>query len=368
MNEESENTANRSFRLHTQSEGVLLPPSEPENGQNPPAGLTGLNNLPFDHPLAATVRSAQDYARASKSAATQKAYNADWRDFTTWCALAGLVPLPASPEAVCLYIADLADRRGRKVSTITRRLTSIATAHRRAGYPSPCDMRNTGLADVYHGIRRKLGVRQAGKKAMTLDVLRAIVAAGGDTLKGTRDRALLLVGFAGGLRCSELAAIRVEHLNSHPAGVTVHLPRSKTDQEGQGRDVELPLGIQPDDTPLDELICPVRALRQWMGEAGITAGPVFRRVSWAQTVGGALNSASVRWILKQALRRAGVDENSVREYGAHSLRAGFVTVAYKNGARTKEIAQQTGHKSIVMVHKYIRDEEAAQSAARKLGM
>jgi integrase len=133
--------------------------------------------------------------------------------------------------------------------------------------------------------------------------------------------------------------------------------------------VELVWGVQPDSTAARESTCPVRALRTWLEDAAITSGPIFRKVTRYNTVSKqGLHKASIRIILKKALRKAGMDEDAVEDYGAHSLRAGFVTAAHRNGARLTEIAEQTGHKTLSMVCRYVRDDDDAQSAVRKLGM
>jgi len=229
-------------------------------------------------------------------------------------------------------------------------------------------MADPALAETWQGIRRTLGVRQKGMKAMSLRVLRKMLARAGCSLGATRDRALFLVGFAGGLRCSELANLRVEDLVRHPGGVTILLPASKTDQDRKGREVELARGRQPKNTPEERLLCPVRALDAWLGKANIRSGRVFRGVHARGAVATSLRPASVRWILRQALLKAGLDPDLVRAYGAHSLRAGFVTTAYKNGARKLDIAEQTGHRSMSTLRRYIRNERARRSAARSLGL
>jgi integrase len=319
-------------------------------------------------PLYSTVRAAQDYARAARSVATRLAYNSDWKDFSAWCTENRLAVLPAEPATVALYLSALAEK-GRKAATITRRLTSISTAHRRAGFPSPCDRSHTIVAETMQGIRRTLGTRQIGKEPVNLELLRKAISNAEGTLTASRDRALLLVGFAGGMRRSELAAMRIEHLHWHKKGMTIFLPSSKTDQEGQGREVELPLGVQPAMTPLSQLTCPVRALDQWLRQASIKEGAVFRKVTHAQTIRGALGPHSVGWIVKRALKRAGLTEGELARYGAHSLRAGFATEAYSNGASELAIMRQTGHKSNAMVRKYIRaDRQDRQAAAGKLGL
>ena len=179
----------------------------------------------------------------------------------------------------------------------------------------------------------------------------------------------MLVGFSGGLRRSELAALRLEDLHRHKRGITLELPYSKTDQEGQGREVEIPCGAQPAGTPLAELTCPVRALEQWIAQANLKEGAIFRHVTAAQTIRGALSARAIGEIVKRAFARAGLNEKELTRYGAHSLRAGFATEAYQNGASELAIMRQTGHKSAAMVRRYIRAEKADRmAAASKLGL
>jgi integrase len=162
-------------------------------------------------------------------------------------------------------------------------------------------------------------------------------------LAGTRDRALLLVGFGAALRRSELSALRVEHLAWHARGVVVLVARSKTDQLGAG--VEVPIHAAPG--PL----CPVDALRAWLDAAGITSGSVFRSVSRWGRVGEALDGRHVAEVVKRAARRVGLDP---RELGGHSLRAGFATTAASVGANMAEIARITRHEGDQMLRRYIR--------------
>lgn len=318
--------------------------------------------------LAPTLAAAKEYLRAARSAATRRAYAADWRDFSCWAEEHGLLALPAQAETVALYLVALAES-GCKASTITRRLSAISLAHRQAGHPSPCDRSQRIVSETLQGIRRTLGTRPRGKEPLSLDLLKKAVKLAEGTLAASRDRAILLVGFAGGLRRSELAEIRIEDLHWHKRGITVHIEHSKTDQEGQGREVELPYGSQPDATPLDELTCPVRALEQWLKIAGIKEGKIFRRVTAAQTIGAELDPHSIARIIKQALARVGLTPKQLAAYGAHSLRAGFATTAWLNGASELAIMRQTGHKSNAMVRRYIRAEKADRiAAASKLGL
>jgi integrase len=320
---------------------------------------------PID-PLGEYKAAAEEYIRAARSTATLRAYRADWRDFSAWCAAHELAALPAEPETVALYLSALA-KLGRHAGTIGRRATTIGLVHQRQGLASPSAHRM--VREALRGIRRKLGTRQRGKLPATLDLIRKAIEHAEGSLASSRDRALLLVGFAGGLRRSELAALRVEDLHAHKHGITLELPTSKTDQEGQGREVEIPYGAQPESTPLAELTCPVRALTQWLKLANINDGPVFRHVTAAQTIHDGLSTRAIGEIVKRAFARAGLDEKDLARYGAHSLRAGFATEAYQNGASELAIMRQTGHKSSAMVRRYIRAEKADRmAAASKLGL
>jgi len=221
-------------------------------------------------------------------------------------------------------------------------------------------MQNAVVSEVWKGIKRTKGTAQHGKKPFLTSDLRRIVEELPRNLPGTRDRALLLAGFAGGFRRSELARLQVEDLEGTPDGLIVRLSRSKTDQEGQGRAVALPYGSDP-------LTCPVRALRAWLEEAGITTGPLFRAVDRKGVVGNqALHADSVGYLVKRAAGRAGLE---TLDYAGHSLRAGLATQAAMNGASELAIMKQTGHRSLATVRKYIREGTLFRdNAALKLGL
>lgn len=215
--------------------------------------------------LAAAKEQAQAYARGAKAASTQRAYHNDWRDFETWCAAHDLAALPATPETVALYLASRAVVY--KTATLSRRLVAISRAHQLAGHPSPT--KDAGVRTVAAGIRRAKGTAQEGKAPAVTRELRAMVAALPPTLLGRRDRALLLVGFAGAFRRGELVALDVADVTETPEGLVVRLRRSKTDQEGVGRTVGIPYGSHP-------ASCPVRALAAWLAATGIAEGALFR--------------------------------------------------------------------------------------------
>ena len=298
------------------------------------------------------------YLAAAKAESTRRAYRADWDNFDAWCRRHALASLPATPETAALYITDLA--ASHKPATLRRRLTVIGRAHQAAGHPSPASMQEALVSETLKGIRRTKGTAQTGKRPLYTEQLRAMIRALPENLQGIRDRALLLIGFAGGFRRSELAALTAGRLAVEKDGLVVTLDRSKTDQEGQGRQVAIPYGSNPE-------TCPVRAYREWMEAAGLTAGAVFREIDRHGSVEAkALHKDSVGLIVKRAAARIGLE---AALYAGHSLRAGLATQAYLNGANEISIMQQTGHRSLATVRKYIRESSLFRdNPAAKLGL
>jgi site-specific recombinase XerD len=221
-------------------EPEFLPPDEAADETQPALTVQNIDpsSLAVHQSLRDAARSAGQYIAASKSPATRRAYASDWRHFAAWCDEHGLPSLPATQDTVTLYIAAMADPpKGKKVfkaSTITRRLSSINTAHKAVGLDSPAKMDKVLVAETLHGIRRIHGMAPSMKKPLTLDRIVKILGTLEGPIAAARDKALLLLGFVGGLRRSELVALRVEHLTKHRSGYTIRIPRSKTDQEGKG--------------------------------------------------------------------------------------------------------------------------------------
>jgi integrase len=305
------------------------------------------------------IQKAKTFVAAAKAPATLKAYRNDWRDFESWCRIHQIQVLPASPESVALYIADQASTLAS--GTIARRLTSITKAHQAAGFSdSPASTRHFVVGETLKGIRRTIGTAQHGKAPLLSADIRRIVAARREDLLGLRDAALVLVGFAGGFRRSVLAGVDACDLKFSADGVVVNVRKSKTDQEGAGREVGLPFGSSTE-------TCPVRALRQWLDRAGIREGPVFRSVGrYGHVSRRGLHSDSIGKLLKRAAGKAGL---KVEELGGHSLRAGCVTQAAMNGVREFVIMRQTGHKTIATLRRYIRSGEIfRENAAAGLGI
>lgn len=309
--------------------------------------------------LTPLAEQAQSFARQAKAKATLRAYGADWTDFHDWCAGHGLPSLPAAPATVALYLAELANT-GRKVGTIARRLAAISKAHQAAGLESPTSMKHAAVSETWKGIRRAKGTAPAQKTAVLTADVRAMVAKLPAGLLGIRDRALLLVGFAGAFRRSELVGLNYEDCEFTRDGLTVTLRRSKTDQEGEGRKVGIPYGSNPD-------TCPVRALQAWIDAAGIEAGALFRYVNrHGHVQPGRLSDKAVALVVKRYAAAAGLDAS---KYAGHSLRAGLATSAAIAGASERSIMAQTGHRSVAMVRRYIRDGNLfRENAAATVGL
>jgi site-specific recombinase XerD len=306
--------------------------------------------------IQATAERARDYRAKAKAANTLAAYRSDWNDFTVWCTSRKLESLPAEPATVALYITDLAERC--KPSTITRRLATISQAHQQAGHATPTSA--PVVRDVLQGIKREKGTAPAAKAAAVTTIIRAMVETLDDDLKGKRDRALILLGFAGAFRRRELVALIVADVQFTNDGLVVKLQRSKTDQEGAGETKGIPYGSTP-------ATCPVRALRVWLDAAGIAAGPIFRPINrWSQTQQRQLTDHAVAVIVKQLAARAGYDPAA---FSGHSLRAGLATAAAAAGAAYHTIKKQTGHRSDQVLQRYIRDGSLfRENAAAKVGL
>jgi len=197
-----------------------------------------------------SLEQAREFARRSKAENTLRGYRADWRDFCAWCESHGVGPLPAAPEAVASYIAECAGRL--KVGSVQRRLNAIAEAHKAMKAESPTH--NPMVANTMKGIRRTIGTAPAQKTAALTDDIRTMVYAADDGTIGVRDRALILLGFAGAFRRSELVALDIEDCAFSKDGLTVTLRRSKTDQDGTGRKIGIPYGSNPE-------TCPVRTIQ-----------------------------------------------------------------------------------------------------------
>jgi integrase len=288
---------------------------------------------------------AERYLRQAHAEHTRRAYQSDWRRFEGWCEQRGVVACPASVETVLLFLTE--EARTHKVSTLRRRLSSLTRVHRAAGWESPAEAPRVRL--LLSGIRREKGSASEGRKALLVADLEAMLEALPAGLLGVRDRALLLTGFAGAFRRSELVGLDWRDLEFREAGVVVTLRRSKTDPGGEGRSVAIPRSAKASR-------CPVRALLEWRAGCGLDesgSGPVFRPMGPGERPRLArLSDKAVARVIKRSLEACGRDAS---EYSGHSLRAGFATAAAMGGAPEHLIMNQTGHRSAASLRRYIRE-------------
>ena len=317
------------------------------------------SNLPAPvaerHPGPAADR-ARDYLSHAKAPNTLRAYDADWRHFRAWCRARGDAPLPAAPFTVSLYLAELADTV--RVSTLTRRISAISQAHQLASHPSPTG--DAMVRTMMAGIRRAKGTAERGKKPIVTEDLRRIVERLPDSLQGVRGRALLVVGFAGASRRSELVGLAVADLEFNREGLVVTVRRSKMNQEGQGRRVGIPYGSHPE-------TCPVRAMQNWVDVLDVTAGPLFRRIDRHGHIGAArLSDKAVALIVKRCAGAAGL---ASADLAGHSLRSGLATAAAAAGVSERAIMAQTGHRSVATLRKYTQGGSLFfENVAAKVGL
>ena len=229
----------------------------------------------------------------------------------------------------------------------------ISTAHRAVGLDNPASMRHGSVADVVRGLRRVKGIAQAGKSALVGENIRFLIAGLPSNLQGDRDAALLL-GFSGAFRRSELVALNVDDLEFGEKGLRITLVKSKTDQERQGRYVGIPYSA-------NHMFCPIRRLQRWLTGAAIMEGPVFRPMNKHGHVSSRPLSGQGVWlVVRRVCGEAGMDPN---EFGAHSLRSGFVTTALGAGKSETTIIGQTGHKSTVMLRRYHKEKDLFKNNA-----
>lgn len=299
---------------------------------------------------------ASEYIRDAKAENTRRRYRSDWVDFASWCEKYHRASMPALPDTVAYYLADRS--QDLKTSTLKRRLATIAEAHRAAGFESPT--KHTQVRYVWAGICREKGMAQAHMKPTLTRHIREMIAHLPDSLLGLRDRALILLGYAGAMRRSELVAIDVTDLAIAEEGIVVIIRKSKTDQMGIGRKIGIPFGEHPE-------TCPVKAVQAWLDHSGIDEGPLFRSVNkHGHVLETRLSSQVVADVVKRSLLAAG---KSTRKYGAHSLRAGLITQAAMAGVSERAIQDQSGHKSLSVMRRYIRDGSLfRENAAAKVGL
>ena len=284
--------------------------------------------------------------KSSKAINTLRAYKSDFKDFGSFCAKHGFNSMPSDPKIVSLYLTHLSSIS--KVSTLRRRLVSIGVVHKLKGHY--LDTKHPIIIENLMGIKRKKGSIQIGKKPILINHLKQIINIIDkqkiDEIKKLRDRSLILVGFSGGFRRTELISIDHENIDFVEEGVKINLKRSKTDQFGEGLVKGLPYFN-------NKKYCPVTSLRNWIKLSKIKTGPIFRRFLKGSILSDQrLTDQSVVLIIKEYLKLAGIEN---KNFAGHSLRSGFATVAAESGADERSIMAMTGHKTTQMVRRYIRE-------------
>lgn len=305
--------------------------------------------IPNDDEL---VEQMQIFAERSSSPNSVRAFQSDWSDFRAFCFRRNLSALPATAETVAKYITHLAKRT--RTSTIRRRLSTIRKAHKVRGHESPTNYEF--VRNVWRGIVREKGMRPRGKSPTLVQDIQHIVKAAPSRLMGDRDKALLLLGFMGSMRRSELVALDVEDLTFTSDGILVLVRRGKTDQMSRGEEKAIPFGKY-------QSTCAVRAIQHWMSAASISSGPLFRSVTKNDSVSQKrLGDRSVALILQRYIGKLGKDPAL---FAAHSLRSGFITSAHIAGASEPAIQKQSGHRSITVLRGYIREADKFRGNAAK---
>ena len=291
---------------------------------------------------AAVAKTVRTYQRADKASATIRAYKSDAGLFDLWCREQGFAgAVPASPEMVAAFLTAEAER-GVKAATISRRTAAIRYAHKLARHPDPTESEH--VKSAVRGIRRTIGAAHKQKAPATAEIVAAMLSHCPPGLVGKRDRAILALGFAGAFRRSELVALDVSDLVDDRDGIRLTIRRSKTDQEGRGHEVAIPHGRH---------LKPVRAIKDWLEASGITEGPLFRPISRSGNVRGdaRLTCKSIAELVKRYAEKVGLQAS---EFGAHSLRAGFVTTAADRDVELTRIMDVTRHKDVRTVTGYVR--------------
>ena len=270
----------------------------------------------------------------SKASNTLRAYQADFKDFSVFCSKNGLSSMPTEPKILSIYLTHLSSYS--KFSTLKRRIASISVIHKMKGHY--LDTKHPIIMENLHGIKRVKGIIQKAKKPILINDLKSIIniidEVSQPEKKKLRDKALILIGFSGGFRRSELVNIHYDNLDFVNEGVKIFIKRSKTDQSGQGMTKAIPYFD-------NKKFCPVEKLKDWINFLEIRSGRVFE-----------ISDKSVALIIKKYALLSGLDPN---KYGGHSLRSGFATSAAEFGAEERNIMAMTGHKTTQMVRRYIQE-------------
>jgi len=270
----------------------------------------------------------------SKSFNTLRAYESDYRDFSVFCLKNNFSSMPADPKIISLYLTHLSQTS--KFSTLKRRIASISVIHKLKDHY--IDTKHPIIRENLLGIKRLKGSNQKAKKPILINDLKQIIDVitkhSIKEIRKTRDKALILIGFAGGFRRSELVALEIDDIEFVREGVKIFVKRSKTDQSGEGMIKAIP-------SFNSTLYCPVLHLQDWMAKGKSINKKIFP-----------ISDKSVALIIKKYANLAGLDGN---KYAGHSLRSGFATSTAEAGAEERNIMSMTGHKTTQMVRRYIQE-------------
>lgn len=280
---------------------------------------------------------------------TKKFYRIDWRIFSQWCNDFQEIPFPATPATIAKFLTHQ-NLNGIAHPTLNRRLAAIKLAHESKSIVSPT--KDPLIHQVMRGIKRTQKRAVVKKAPATAERLETMISSCDDSMLGLRDKAILLLGFAGAFRRSELVALKIEDIEKTPDGIRVTIRQSKTDQQGKGETIAIPNGTR---------FRIVDTLFSWINEANITEGYIFRSVRKNGKVNDkSLMPKDVARIIKRYAFNAGL---TVSDFSGHSLRAGFLTSAAKAGASIHKMMETSRHKSIETLAGYVRSENLFENHA-----
>ena len=271
--------------------------------------------------------------KSSKANNTLRAYKADFKDFALFCQQNGFNSMPSEPKIITLYLTHLS--KSSKFSTLKRRLASISVIHKLNGHY--LDTKHPIITENLLGIKMVKGTYQKAKKPILINDLKLIINVinkESNSKIRSKNKALILIGFAGGFRRSELVSILYEDIEFVREGVKIFVKRSKTDQSGEGMTKGIPYFFNPE-------YCPVESLKNWVQESQIKSGKIFD-----------MSDKNVALTIKKYAALVGLDKN---KYSGHSLRSGFATSTAELGAEERSIMSMTGHKTTQMVRRYIKE-------------
>lgn len=329
-------------------------------GASVPA-LPATYNARVKVPAGMNVEEADELTREAASYNTRRAYKSDWRIFESWCQSQGLSSLPATEQTLAMFNTARA-KSGCTLNTIQRGMLSVRVRHRAENLPEPYGLY---LRHNWMGLRKKYYKQLRQATPLTAeDIRRMVDALGLRTLRAKRNRALLLIGFAAGMRRSEISALKVEDLRwqktGEKRGVYVRIAKSKTDQVGVGRTV----GIRY----INSAYCPADALESFLLSSGITKGHIFLGIRGRRFTKKRLDPTSINALVAKLAQRIGIASDKSKRYTAHSLRAGLVTVARQNGQEEHEVMQTTGHTNLQQFRGYDRQDPMDASLSPYLGL